>query len=803
MTDAAEIRLLFLTDDIVRIRAGFSGSFREHSYSLVTEAWEDETDDLFKAYRKHITAASAEMREEKDQFVFQGKRLKVCVQKDPYITRVFDADGTLIHSDIPDLALRMDNNSRRIHTSQLEDDDCFYGFGEKTGRLNKSESYMVMSPGDSLGYNAEKTDSLYKHIPFYIRLNRTSRKACGYFYHCTGICDFNMGREIRNYWHHYSTFRAESDDIDLFLIAGPSVRDIIRRYTDLTGKSALLPVSALGYLASSMYYAELPENCDQGIGRFMDICAEEGIPADGFMLSSGYTLVDTDDGEKRCTFTWNRQRFPEPEKFMQDMKERGISVIPNVKPGMLKIHPKLQEMTDAGLFINDNGVPCTGTWWGGPGYFTDFTDPRARKVWKQLLKENVIRCGTDCIWDDNCEYDSLIDDDMPVSHEGYGSTIQHTRSIMSNIMAQMAVEAIHEEHPDVRPFVVSRSGHAGIQRYAQTWAGDNDTCWKSLKYNIATILGMSLSGVANQGCDIGGFYGPKPEPELLVRWVQNGIYQPRFSIHSWNTDGSVTEPWMYPEMTGLIRDAMQFRYQLSPYFYSLMYRAHKEGLPIMEPLCSAFQDDAEGYDEDVDFMLGDSLFAACVVEKGAVSRRIRFPGGYDFIDFDTHKKYKGGTVTDLPVDLSSRPLFIRSGSIVPMAENKLMNLTRDHVTDMKLIIEPSLDCSFDLYEDDGISMNYQKGEYLLTRISLQSEKDITISFTHTGSYESTVRKMHIEMLRDKAAAEVRMNDSLMKQCQSMEELRREGCGWFFAEDERSLHIMYPAVREDCSLKISR
>lgn len=802
ITDAAEVRLLFLTDDIIRVRAGFSGSFREHSYSLVMTAWEDETDGLFSEYRKRITPASAQMHEEADRFVFQGRRLKVCIQKDPYVMQVFDSDGTMIHSDIPDLALRMDSNLRRIHTSRLEDDDCFYGFGEKTGRLNKKEAYMVMSPGDSLGYNAEKTDSLYKHIPFYIRLNRTTRRAAGYFYHCTGICDFNMGREIRSYWHHYSTFRAESDDIDLFLIAGPSVRDIIRRYTDLTGKSALLPVSALGYLASSMYYAELPENCDQGISSFMDICARKGIPADGFMLSSGYTLVNTDDGEKRCTFTWNRKRFPNPERFMKDMKERGISVIPNVKPGMLKIHPKLGEMMAEGLFISKDGVPCTGTWWGGPGYFTDFTDPRARSAWKKLLRENVIRTGTDCIWDDNCEYDSMIDDDAPVSYEGYGETIRRCRSVMSNIMAQTAVEAVHEEHPDARPFVVSRSGHAGIQRYAQTWAGDNYTRWESLKYNIATILGMSLSGVANQGCDIGGFYGPKPEPELLVRWVQNGIYQPRFSIHSWNTDGSVTEPWMYPEVTGLIRDAMQFRSALSPYLYSLMYRAHTEGLPIMEPLCSAFQDDPEGYDEDVDFMLGDGLFAACVVEKGAASRRIRFPRGVDFTDFYTRRRFQGGTVIDLPVDLSSRPLFIRSASIVPLAENKIMNLASDPVTDLKLLIEPSGDCSFDLYQDDGVSMDYLKGAYLLTHISLKAGKETVVDFRHEGSYTGYLRRMHIDMIcPDQPPAQIRIGNTVLKQYPDGSELS-SGSGWFFDEALKSVQIMYPALREDFSVVIS-
>lgn len=170
-----------------------------------------------------------------------------------------------------------------------------------------------------------------------------------------------------------------------------------------------------------------------------------------------------------------------------------------------------------------------------------------------------------------------------------------------------------------------RSGHAGIQRYAQVWAGDNLTCWDTLKYNIATILGMGLSGVANHGCDVGGFYGVSPEPELFVRWVQNGIFMPRFSIHSTNTDNTVTEPWMYTDKKQYIRDAIKFRYRMIPYLYSLESRAHETGLPIMEPMFMAFQNDPKTYNEGVDFMWGDSLLVANVVEKGAKTRSIYLP----------------------------------------------------------------------------------------------------------------------------------------------------------------------------------
>lgn len=190
---------------------------------------------------------------------------------------------------------------------------------------------------------------------------------------------------------------------------------------------------------------------------------------------------------------------------------------------------------------------------GRPGLFVDYTKESTRLHWKQYIKDALLKYGCRSIWNDNCEYDSLVDKDAKVYFEGKGSTIGTMKPVMSNLMCQLSNEAIEEYDPDCRPFSVCRSGHAGIQRYAQVWAGDNLTCWDTLKYNIATILGMALCGVSNHGCDIGGFFGPAPEGELFVRWVQNGIFQPRFSIHSTNTDNTVTEPWMYSDKNSTSR----------------------------------------------------------------------------------------------------------------------------------------------------------------------------------------------------------------------------------------------------------
>lgn len=805
MTNSVEIRILFLTDSILRIRAGFDGDFAEESYSLVMTAWEDRMDDFLKGRRTRVEAADAVLSDGDREAVIEGRILKVVVEKEPFRICVYDKEGTLLHADIVDLAYMEDSNHRRIHTSEISPEDCFYGFGEKSGSFNKAQKFMSMSPKDAMGYNPRETDSLYKHIPFYIKLNRGTRKAVGYFYHNTCECDFDMGREKSNYWKPHSRYRTDGGDIDLFLIAGPSVRQVVERYTDLTGKSAMLPRYALGYLGSSMYYPELDNDCDDAILDFIDTTREEKIPVDGFQLSSGYCTVETDKGIKRCVFTWNKKRFKDPREFFAQMEKRGVTVSPNVKPGILLIHPKLDEMKAKGMFIKASGSdePGIGTWWGGKGVFADFTNPSTRTYWKEMLKENVLEYGTSSVWNDNCEYDSLVDKDCRCDFEGKGGTIGQLKSVMSNIMCHITDEAIHETFTNTRPYIVCRSGHCGIQRYAQTWAGDNLTCWDSLKYNIATILGMSLSGVANQGCDIGGFYGPSPEAELMVRWIQNGIFQPRFSIHSTNTDNTVTEPWMYGDCTDYILEAIGLRYQLSPYLYSLMERAHETGLPIMEPMCSAFQEDVNCYEEGVDFMLGDSLLVANVVEKGAVSRKVYLPEGETFYDFYTRAAYEGGRTVELPVDLGSIPLFVRSGAIIPMAEDRLDNLKTQQAEHLRILCAADRDGRFELYEDDGISMDYEKGGCLKTSITMTAGERTVLDFHQEGHYETAVKTLYLDMIhREKAPYWVKADGETIPHFLHRRKFEDADCGWYYSQRLKSVQIKYPNPKKDYQVIVS-
>jgi len=816
--ECVEIRLWFLTDDILRIRAGFDGDFDEASYSLVMTAWDSRTDDFLGKERVRVSTAPALLTDKETEAVLQGRKLKVVIHKSPFFLSVFDQDGTLIHEDIPDLAYREDANHRRLHSSRIEADDHFYGFGEKSGEIDKAEETMVLSPGDSMGYNAAKTDSLYKHIPFYIKLQESTGKAVGYFYHNTAECMFNMGREKRNYWHRYSTYTADAGDIDLFLIAGPSMNDVIRRYTDLTGKSMMLPKAALGYLGSSMYYPELPADCDDAILDFIDTTREEDIPVDGFQLSSGYCAVDTPEGIKRCSFTWNNRRFKDPAAWFSAMKERGIIVSPNIKPGMLLVHPLLPEMMEKGMFIaadpelpeqsagNYKGLGI-GTWWGGPGVFVDFTREETRRNWKEYIEKGLLQYGCQSIWNDNCEYDSMVDKDARVFFEGRGGTIGNLKSVMANLMCKLSDEAIEEHDPSVRPFSVCRSGHAGIQRYAQVWAGDNLTCWDTLKYNIATILGMGLSGVANQGCDVGGFYGVSPEPELFVRWVQNGIFQPRFSIHSTNTDNTVTEPWMYSGLTPVIKEAIDLRYRMSPYLYSLEYRAHESGLPIMEAEFLVFQNDPKTYRQGIDFLWGEHLLVANVVEKGQKVRHVYLPKPEDgrerWYDYYTRAEYAPGTELDIDVDIRSIPMFIHSGAIIPMSGNRITSLMTQKTTTLDILLAPDVDSTFTLYEDDGVSNDYRDGGYLKTTISVEAGEKTKIRFTGEGSYRTAVEKIRLDVIhRQKAPFFVLVDGHEIPHFLHRRKYEEAEEGWYYSQTLKSVQVKYPCRKTDYEVMIS-
>ena len=633
-------------------------------------------------------------------------------------------------------------------------------------------------------------------------MNRENKKAVGLFYNNFYESVFNMGCEKSNYWPRYTYWQADGGDIDLFFIGGNTMKRIVDNYTLLTGRPALLPKRALGYQGSSMYYPELDKDSDDAVLGFIDTVKEEGFPIDGFHLSSGYTSYEN----RRCVFTWNTTRFKDPRAYFAAMNEKGAQNVPNVKPGILLMHPWFDEFVKKDVFVKDpeGGSYSIGKWWGGDGAFWDFTKPEARQAWKEYLTEHVIDVGTNSIWDDNCEYDSLLDKDCRCDFDGKGGTIGQLKPLMSTLMCKIAGDAVREHDRDARPYVVCRSGSAGIQKYAQTWCGDNSTSWKSLQYNIPIITGMGLSGQPNEGADIGGFAGPAPEEELFVRWVQNGVFQPRFSIHSASNDNTVTEPWMYRDSADIIRDAILLRYRLTPYLYSAEYEASQTGAPIMRALVYEFQNDPKVYDESFEFLYGRDILVANVIEKGAKTRQVYLPAGCKWYDWnDNYACYEGGQTIEVPVSMETIPMFIREGAIIPMAANQLMSMERDHMTSLHLTLAPGQESSYVLYDDDGVTNAFKDGVYRKVQIQMSGKDVVNVEFTAEGVYEDFVEDVVVEMIRkDRSPFWVALGGRKLEHFLNRKKFDDAAEGWYYSQTKKAVEVKYANPKKDITLTVS-
>ena len=801
-TNCADIKVCFVTDEIVRVRVAFDRELAEESYILSTTAWEDRLDGLFAAERTRVQPVTPDVTVTDAAITFETAAVRLVAERDPLCFKLYDKEGTLLHSDLAGAPYILDSNRRVTHYSAMAEEDCFYGFGEKTGLLNKNKRFLRERATDAMGYDAEKMDTLYKHIPFYIQLSRATQKAVGVFYNNFYESVFNMGCEKSNYWSRYSYWQADGGDIDLFLIAGGSIRRVVDNYTLLTGRPALLPKRALGYQGSSMYYPELEKDSDDAVLNFIDTIKEEGFPIDGFHLSSGYASQNG----KRCFFTWNTDRFKDPRAYFAAMNEKGAQNVPNVKPGILLCHPRFDEFNARNVFVRDaeQDTYAVGKWWGGDGAFWDYTSPDGRQAWKDFLTEALIDVGTDSIWDDNCEYDSLQDKDARCCFDGKGGTIAQLKPIMSTLMCKMSAEAVVDHNPKARPYIVCRSGSAGIQKYAQTWCGDNYTSWKTLRYNIPIITGMGLSGQPNEGADIGGFHGPAPSEELFVRWVQNGIFQPRFSIHSASNDNTVTEPWMYRGSAGLIRDAILLRYRFTPYLYSAEYEASRTGAPIMRPLVYEFQDDPNVYDESFEFLFGRDILVANVLEPGARTWKVYLPAGSKWYDWNDHFAcYEGGQTIEIPVEISTIPLFLREGAIVPMASNQLMSMANDHMTSLHLTVVPGADSSYTLYDDDGVTNDFKAGVCRKTEITVSGASVVQVKFAAEGSYTDFVEDVTVEMVRkDRSPFWVALDGRKLEHYLNRRKFDAAAEGWYYSQTKRAVLVKYANPRRDAVLTIS-
>jgi len=654
--------------------------------------------------------------------------IRVSVDKETATLAVFRG-GVLIHGGrigdddtvVPRFPLRAQLGAtksilRGKFNFRLEDDDAFFGLGEKSGYLNKRNRSFKLFNKDSLGYDAAMSDPLYKSVPFFIRMNRSMSFLIGLYFPNLRVDEVNFGAESRFY---YSVDLGDGP-FGYYLMLGDTYRDLLTSYCEVVGMPALPPLFSFGYLASSMAYTD-PDDAEKRVLDFFEKAEKADIPCEGMYFSSGYAKAA--NGE-RYTFVWNKRKFPDPDSFFARLRKRGYRICCNVKPGILSTHPWYAALAERGVFVPDaEGRPLLSYYWGNNASFVDFSREEGFNWWVKALSENIIERGASGVWNDNNEFE-IEDETLP---------IQAKRKYLPVQMAQASYEALKKANPGKRPWLISRAGYAGLQRYARTWTGDNVSNYETLRYNIAMGLNLGLSGLPIYGHDLGGFFGDHPDKELLLRWCQSAVFQPRFVMHSWKADGKVTEPWTFPETLDTMRYFIQERYRFLPYIYDLAIRAAETGIPMENALAFEFPKDSALSYNTLDRMAGDALLIPGPPQQGSTEARLHFPAGADWFDPFSKKLHKGGTNVEFEYPSNSLRYFFRCGTAIPTS--LLRGSLGDKVlSEFQFLLFPPTDEASTIClhsEDDGES-DFIEGSYWRYSMEFERLGDGCHKFTMTS-----------------------------------------------------------------------
>jgi alpha-glucosidase len=368
--------------------------------------------------------------------------------------------------------------------------------------------------------------------------------------------------------------------------------------------------------------------------------------------------------------------------------------------------------------------------------------------------------------------------------------------------AKATFEGMRAAAPGRRPFLLTRAGFAGIQRFAAVWTGDTPSTWQALEQTLPCLLNLGLSGVPFVGSDVGGFSG-KAGSDLYARWMQLGSLSPFFRCHT-SKLGNRQEPWQFgPQVENLARSVIGERYRLLAYLYSLAHRAARTGEPILRPLVYHFQDDPKTHEVGDEAMLGPFLLAAPVLGKGATARRVYLPRGR-WYDFTSGTAIDGPATVELAVTLASLPLFARAGAILPSLDPVPWS---DYEPPRTLYVDlyPSgSPSSFALYEDDGDGYGYQAGSFSLLDLSLSPEAGGGLCFaigSHEGNREPLRRRMVVRLWAAQPFRAVELDGRALAAVETEEGLRPLAEGWQKTRDGTRITAAFPESWS-CKLRFS-
>lgn len=626
----AEVEIIFLSNDLIRI------------------TWQPGSLPLpFTLDDNHWQSQSLQIEVSTDGEIISCGDIAVKIDQDGSIT-IHDIQKTTLRKDLPPFRI---GECWSIIT-QLKPEEHIYGLGERASTLNLRPGEYQSWNTDIGGSYSSGTDPLYMGTPIYLSLSSSG-------YH---LLYFENSFKSRFSIHDDFTASFEGGALRYYIIFGP-LEKIFNNFSHLTGFAYFPPKWALGYHQSRWGY--------QSEKEILEIV--EGFKKHHLPISAIHLDIDYMDRYK--VFTIDPDKFPHFKNMAEQLDHESIKIVASINPAVKQDnHFKLyQEGKSKDLFCKTaNGEIVKGVSWPGRSVYPDFLNLTTRAWWADQYKQ-LLDVGISGFWQDMNEPASFAawgDPTLPITtlHSINGEKRSHLEihNLYGYLMNKAAFEGVSNDSTK-RPWIFSRSGWAGLQKYAWNWTGDIDSTWKSLRQTVSTILGLSLSGHAFSGVDIGGFSG-SPDAELYLRWFQLATFLPLFRTHS-SLNTKRREPWIFGEaITNILRDFLKLRYKLLPYLYTSVWQTCQSGIPFIRPLFWEDPQDNSLWDIDDEFLLGDNVIIVPVLTPGESKRKVVLPPGKWFSYWDDHP-YIGKLYMDMDISMEMIPIFIRNGSILPIEED--------------------------------------------------------------------------------------------------------------------------------------
>ena len=697
--------IVFLSDDVFRVKI-----IRGEQVDLSTTV----------AVLPQSGRVNVSVSEEAERVVFRTMSIQVAMDKRDLSLVVKDLNGRLIMQQQP-VAWNARGEMQASYT--MPEESHFYGLGEKTSFLDKRGEKYTNWNTDVYAPHVPEIEALYESIPLLIHM--VEGRSYGLFLDNPGRSDFDMRSQETLFKIGCST-----GAYDLYFIYGPELKEVVSRYTGLTGRMDLPPKWAIGYHQSRYSYMN-----QQEVMELARTFRAKQIPCDVIYLDIHYM-------DEYRVFTFDQVRFPDPKGMIEELRGMGIRIVPIVDPGVKKDakYAAYQEGVRENHFVKKlEGDIFFGEVWPGTSAFPDFTEDRTAAWWGEKHKFYT-DLGIQGIWNDMNEpalFNESKTMDLDAMHGNNGKPLTHEElhNIYGMLMSKATYEGLSEQLNGQRPFVLTRAGYAGIQRYAAVWTGDNRSFWEHMAMAMPMVMNMGLSGIPFAGPDIGGF-AHDTSSELLIRWTQMGAFFPYCRNHS--AIGTVRqEPWSFGEKAEAIqREYIGLRYRFMPHLYNLFHGAAVDGLPVLRPLLLEYPNDPNVSNLCDQFLIGEDLLIAPVYRPDTTHRAVYLPAG-TWIDYWTGEAHSGGRHILAHAPLEIMPMYVKAGSILVegLLKQSGDDTANESVTFHVYGAKASTDftASYKLYEDDGVSFAYQQGAHseLAVQVTGGSES-VALSWTYNS-----------------------------------------------------------------------